>query len=40
MVYHFMSEEDIARFMCHTRVAVASDSSLVTPGDGVPHPRS
>ncbi len=40
MVYHFMSEEDIARFMRHPQVAVASDSSLVTPGDGVPHPRS
>jgi len=40
MVYHFMSEDDIASFMRHPRVAVASDSSLVTPGDGVPHPRS
>jgi N-acyl-D-amino-acid deacylase len=40
MVYHFMSEDDIARFMRHPQVAVASDSSLVTPGDGVPHPRS
>jgi N-acyl-D-amino-acid deacylase len=40
MVYHFMSENDIARFMGHPQVAVASDSSLVTPGEGVPHPRS
>ena len=40
MVYHFMSEDDIARFMRYPWVAVASDSSLVTPGEGVPHPRS
>ncbi len=40
MVYHFMSERDIVRFMRHPLVAVASDSSLVIPGEGVPHPRS
>ncbi len=40
MVYHLMSENDIARFMRHQQVSVASDSSLVTPGEGVPHPRS
>ena len=40
MVYHFMSEDDIARFMRHPWVAFASDSSLVMPGAGMPHPRS
>ncbi len=40
MVYHFMSEDDIARFMRHPQVSVGSDSSLVSPGEGMPHPRS
>jgi N-acyl-D-amino-acid deacylase len=39
MVYHFMSEDDIARIMRHPFVAVASDASINTPGDGIPHPR-
>jgi len=39
MVYHFMSEEDLARFMAHPMVAVASDASVNTPGRGMPHPR-
>jgi N-acyl-D-amino-acid deacylase len=39
MVYHFMSDEDIAAIMQHPQVAVASDSSVLTPGRGVPHPR-
>lgn len=39
MVYHFMSEEDVERIMRHPRVAVASDSSILTPGRGAPHPR-
>lgn len=39
MVYHFMSEDDIARIMKHPQVAVASDSGVLTPGEGVPHPR-
>ena len=39
MVYHLMSDEDVDRIMKHPQVAVASDSSVLTPGDGVPHPR-
>ena len=39
MVYHFMSEEDIERIMKHPHVGIASDSSILTPGRGVPHPR-
>jgi N-acyl-D-amino-acid deacylase len=39
MIYHFMSEDDVARIMRHPQVAVASDSDLLTPGIGVPHPR-
>jgi N-acyl-D-amino-acid deacylase len=39
MVYHLMSDEDVDRIMKHAQVAVASDSSVLTPGDGVPHPR-
>jgi N-acyl-D-amino-acid deacylase len=39
MVYHFMSDDDVDRIMRHPEVAIASDSSVLTPGDGVPHPR-
>ena len=39
MVYHFMSDGDIERIMKHPQVGVASDSSVLTPGQGVPHPR-
>jgi N-acyl-D-amino-acid deacylase len=39
MVYHFMSDDDVDRIMKHPHVAVASDSSLLTMGEGVPHPR-
>ena len=39
MVYHFMSEDDIERIMKHPQVAVASDSGVLQPGAGVPHPR-
>jgi len=39
MVYHFMSEDDIARIMRHPVVAFASDSGLNRMGEGVPHPR-
>lgn len=39
MVYHFMSDEDVDRIMRHAQVGVASDSSVLTFGDGVPHPR-
>ena len=39
MVYHFMSDQDIDRIMRHPQVGVASDSSVLTLGEGVPHPR-
>ena len=39
MVYHFMSEDDIARIMRHPQVSFASDSGLHRMNDGVPHPR-
>ena len=39
MVYHFMSDDDIERIMRHPQVGVASDSSVLTMGEGVPHPR-
>jgi N-acyl-D-amino-acid deacylase len=39
MVYHFMSDDDVERIMRHPFVGVASDSSVLTPGSGVPHPR-
>ena len=39
MVYHFMSDDDIHRIMKHPFVGFASDSGVLTPGAGVPHPR-
>jgi N-acyl-D-aspartate/D-glutamate deacylase len=39
MVYHLMSDEDVDRIMRHPEVAVASDSSVLVLGDGIPHPR-
>ena len=39
MVYHFMSDEDVDRIMRHPHVAFASDASVITYGDGAPHPR-
>lgn len=39
MVYHFMSEEDVQRIMRNPDVMVASDSGVLRPGDGTPHPR-
>jgi N-acyl-D-amino-acid deacylase len=39
MVYHFMSDDDVERIMRHPRVGIASDASVLTPGQGVPHPR-
>lgn len=39
MVYQFMSEDDIGRILRHPHVAIASDSGLNVPGEGVPHPR-
>ena len=39
MVYHFMSDADVERIMKHPQVAIASDSSVLIAGQGVPHPR-
>lgn len=39
MVYHLMSDEDVDRIMRHPEVAIASDSSVLVIGDGIPHPR-
>ncbi|HEX9366310.1 MAG TPA: D-aminoacylase [Vicinamibacterales bacterium] len=39
MVYHVMSDDDVDRIMRHPQVSVASDSSVLAFGDGVPHPR-
>jgi N-acyl-D-amino-acid deacylase len=39
MVYHLMSDEDVDRIMRHPQVAIASDSSVLAAGDGIPHPR-
>ena len=39
MVYHFMSDRDVERIMKHPYVGVASDSDVLSPGAGVPHPR-
>jgi len=39
MVYHFMSDQDVDRIMQHPFVGIASDSGVLAPGRGVPHPR-
>ncbi len=39
MVYHFMSEDDIATIMKHPMVSIAADASVLEPGVGAPHPR-
>jgi N-acyl-D-amino-acid deacylase len=39
MVYHFMSDGDVDRIMKHPHVSIASDSSVLTKGEGTPHPR-
>jgi N-acyl-D-amino-acid deacylase len=39
-IFHVISEEDVQRIMQHPMAMVASDGSLVEPGDGHPHPRS
>lgn len=39
MVYHFMSDADVATIMRHPMVAIASDAGINTFGEGVPHPR-
>jgi N-acyl-D-amino-acid deacylase len=39
MVYHLMSDSDVERIMRHPLVGVASDSSVLVFGAGLPHPR-
>jgi N-acyl-D-amino-acid deacylase len=39
MVYHLMSDDDVTAIMRHREVAFASDSAVLAPGDGTPHPR-
>jgi N-acyl-D-amino-acid deacylase len=39
MVYHVMSDDDVDRIMRHPQVSIASDASVITFGEGVPHPR-
>jgi len=39
MIYHLMSDADVERIMRHPQVAIASDSSVLAAGDGMPHPR-
>ena len=39
MVYHLMSADDVERIMRHPQVGIASDSSVLLFGDGMPHPR-
>tara|TARA_R110002012_G_scaffold85496_1_gene213157 strand:+ start:11494 stop:13113 length:1620 start_codon:yes stop_codon:yes gene_type:complete len=39
-IFHVINEEDVQRIMQHPMAMVASDGSLVEPGDGHPHPRS
>ena len=36
MVYHFMSDADVDRIMRHPLVGIASDSGVLTPGEGSP----
>ena len=39
MVYHFMSDTDVERIMRHPLVGFASDSGVLSLGEGTPHPR-
>jgi N-acyl-D-amino-acid deacylase len=39
MVYHLMSEDDVVRIMRNPWVSIASDSGVLVPDQGVPHPR-
>ena len=39
MVYHFMSDTDVERIMRHPLVGFASDSGILSFGEGTPHPR-
>jgi N-acyl-D-amino-acid deacylase len=39
MVYHFMSDTDVERILRHPLVGFASDSGILSFGEGTPHPR-
>jgi N-acyl-D-amino-acid deacylase len=39
MVYHFMSDDDVATILRHPMVSIASDAGINVLGQGVPHPR-
>ncbi|WP_128548670.1 N-acyl-D-amino-acid deacylase family protein [Larkinella soli] len=39
MVYHTMSEEDVATIMRYSNTMVASDAGVTRYGSGMPHPR-
>jgi N-acyl-D-amino-acid deacylase len=39
MVYHLMSEDDVVRILRNPWVSIASDSGVLAPDQGVPHPR-
>ncbi len=40
MVFHIIDERDVRRIMAHPQTMIASDGSLASPGNGVPHPRA
>lgn len=39
-IFEAMDTADVRRFLVHPRASVETDGDLVTPGAGVPHPRS
>jgi len=39
MVYHLMSEDDVVRILRNPWVSIASDSGVLAPDQGIPHPR-
>lgn len=40
MVYHSMSEEDVARILQYPNTMIASDAGVIEMGQGSPHPRA
>ena len=40
MVYHLMSEDDVARILKHPQVAIASDARSTSPAQDATHPRA
>ncbi len=39
-IFHAMQEADVHRIMQHPQTMIASDGGILTPGEGVPHPRN